>query len=184
MNANEINNSEAPTTESKTIGNSERASTATVPWRFGRSVGSVNKHAKLILCAIGALVLFLMFKCWNGNCLYEFDGGVINLSNVTTIKTGMRFELKLERSGYELFSIGIDGDDVPINEDNIKKIKEEGLKKIDVGPGYTVRALAYIEFDGKRVALQEVKKGWTTKNLEETVESWLDEVETVIGKIK
>ena len=129
-------------------------------------------------------MLFMMLKCWQGNLLYEFDGGVVNLSNVTTIKTGMRFELKLESSGYELFSIGFDGDDVPINGDNIKKIKEEGLKKISDGPGYTVRALAYIEFDGKRVVLRGVKKGWNTKDLEETVKSWLDEVETVMGKIK
>ena len=42
----------------------------------------------------------------------------------------------------------------------------------------------YIEFDGKSVKLQQIKEGWNWRDLESTVDSWLDESKAVLGKIK
>ena len=145
-----------------------------------------SKWKKAICYVVAGVVLLLLFKagCSIGN-LYEFDGGIINLSNVTIVKTGMRFNLRFRHIDKTAFSIGYDDADVPITKENIAKIKESIAKfSEDSTASFSAGGRAYIEFDGKSVKLQEIKEGWNWRDLERTVDSWLDETKAVLGRIK
>ena len=144
-----------------------------------------SKWKKAICYVVAGVVLLLLFKdgCSIGH-IYEFDGGVINLSNVTIVKTGMRFNLRYRHIDQTAFSIGYDDADVPITKENIAKIKESITKFSDSTASISAGGRAYIEFDGKRVELQQIKEGWNWRDLESTVDSWLDETKAVLGKIK
>lgn len=145
-----------------------------------------SKWKKAICYVVAGVVLLLLFK---DGCsidhIYEFDGGVINLSNATIVKTGMRFNLRYRHSDQTAFSIGYDDADVPITKENIAKIKESITKfSEDSTASFSAGGRAYIEFDGKSVKLQQIKEGWNWRDLESTVDSWLDESKAVLGKIK
>lgn len=146
------------------------------------------KWNKLILCAVAVLGALALLRggCSRGH-LYEFDGGVINLANVSTVKTGMRFQICYENSGETAFSIGYAKDntpiDVPINKENIAKIKK-AIRENSKYHIFTVGGRASIKFDGFTVHLPAIEKGWTWDGLERTVDSWLDEAETVFDRVK
>ncbi len=145
-----------------------------------------SKWKKAICYVVAGVVLLLLFK---DGCsidhIYEFDGGVINLSNVTIVKTGMRFNLRYRHIDQTAFSIGYDDADVPITKENIAKIKESITKfSEDSTASFSAGGRAYIEFDGKSVKLQQIEEGWNWRDLESTVDSWLDETKAVLEKIK
>ena len=96
----------------------------------------------------------------------------------------MRFNLRYRHIDQTAFSIGYDDADVPITKENIAKIKESITKFSDSTASFSAGGRAYIEFGGKRVELQQIKEGWNWRDLESTVDSWLDETKAVLGKIK
>lgn len=174
----ETENAAGQESEARTIISTDTGKCKTLPSNWKR----------VIFYVIAGVVILLLLKvgCSSGH-IYEFDGGIINLSNVTTVRTGMRFQICYKNSGETAFSIGYAKDNTPINvpitKDNIAKIKT-AIRENSKYHIFTVGGSAYIEFDGKSVHLQSVEEGWTWDGLERMVDSWFDETKAVFGKIK
>lgn len=142
-------------------------------------MSQVRKRTLLIGICItaGVALLLLSFGGGSKSHLYETDGGIIDLSHIKEIKSGMTFSLKRRY----LYITWIDiGPDSPITKETIQTAKNAARKVRESfsGPWHekvSVCADAYVELDGRRIRLEKMN-GYTCYDVERCLDHWFEVV--------
>ena len=142
-------------------------------------ISQVRKRTLLIGIGMtaGVAILLLSISSGSKSHLYETDDGIIELSHIKEIKTGMSFSLKA-LYGYDRW-IDI-GPDSPITKETIQTAKNAARKVRDSfsGPWHkkvSVCADAYVKLDGRKIRLEKMN-GYTCYDVERCLDHWFEVV--------